>query len=260
MTPHRPAPTTWALGLALACAGPWLTPAAAEPPAVQRLRVTVMETAGIRRFGYPVGTVLRLPQPVPEATHFRLLDDGKPVRAQFRPQGDTANGVRAVSLDFTADHAPLESREYVVEYGPGVEAGPEPKGITVVAAEDQFRVRRPGDLEFVVPRNLLGLLRRVRTAKAEYLRPDSPGLWIRYKDDIHYRAGGFGPDGVPTAARVLKAGPLAAALRFEGTEALRGNRSVASAVEMEFPLSKSWVRVTWDVDDPRAPSAGSGPS
>jgi hypothetical protein len=111
---------------------------------------------------------------------------------------------------------------------------------------------------FVVPRNLLGLLRQVRTAQTGYLRPDSPGLFIRYKDDIHYRAGGSGPDGAPTVARVTKAGPLAAALRFESTEALRGNRSVASAVDLEFPLSKSWVRVRWQVDDPQGYVAGLG--
>jgi hypothetical protein len=57
---------------------------------------------------------------------------------------------------------------------------------------------------------------------------------------------------------VVKAGPLAAALRFEGTEALRGNRSVASAVEMEFPVSKSWVRVSWAVDDPEGYVGGLG--
>ena len=123
---------------------------------------------------------------------------------------------------------------------------------------DEIRVRHPGDLEFVVPRDLLGLLRRVQAGRTDYLRTDSPGLWIRYKDDIHYRAGGFGPDGVPTTARVIKAGPLAATLRFEGTEALRGNRSVTSAVEMDFPLSKSWVRVSWEVDDPQGYVAGLG--
>jgi hypothetical protein len=260
MISHRPALTTWALGLALGCAAPaFPSVAAGEPPGVRHIPLTVSETAGIRRFSYPVTEVLILPEAVPDAGHFRLLEDGRPVRAQFRALDQTRDGVRKVSLDFTVDHAPLESREYVVEYGPGVEAGPEPKGgITVTTTEDEFRVRCPGDLEFVVPRNLLGLLRRVRTAKTDYLRADSPGLWIRYKDDIHYRAGGLGPDGVPTAAPVVKAGPLAATLRFEGTEALRGNRSVASAVEMDFPLSKSWVRVSWEVDDPEGHVAGLG--
>src|SRR5262249_5257035 len=108
-----------------------------------------------------------------------------------------------------------------------VPAGTEPRGEVVVeTADDEFRVSHDG-LQFVVPRNLLGLLRQVATGKTEYLRPGSAGLWLRYKDDIPFHAGGFGPGGVPTVARVVKSGPLATALRFEGTEALRGNRSVA---------------------------------
>jgi hypothetical protein len=232
---------------------------AEEPSGVQRLNVTVTETAGIRRFGYPVGVVLSLPQAVKDAQHFRLLEDGKPIAAQFRPHGDAAQGLRTVSLDFNVNHAPLETREYVVEYGPGVEPNPEPKGgMTVETTADEFRIVHSSDLEFVVPRNLFGLLRQVKTAKTEYLRPDSFGLVIRYKDEIHFRAGGFGPDGVPTTGRVVKSGPLATGLRFEGTEALRGNRSIKSVVEMEFPRSKSWVQVTWEVDDPGGFIAGLG--
>src|SRR5262249_30978360 len=150
--------------------------------------------------------------------HFRLLEDGKPIAAQFRPHGDAAQGLRAVSLDFNVNHAPLETHEYVVEYGTGVEPAAEPKGgMTVETTSDEFRVAHSSDLQFVVPRNLLGLLRQVKTSKTEYLRPDSFGLVIRYKDEIHFRAGGFGPEGGPTTGRVVKSGPLATALRFEGT-------------------------------------------
>src|SRR5262249_13592567 len=114
------------------------------------------------------------------------------------------------------------------------------------------------DLEFVVPRNLLGLLAGVRSGKTEYLRAGSPGLIIRTTDDIDVRAGGLGAYGAPPTARVIKNGPLAAKLRFEGIEALRGNRSVRSVIEMEFPISKSWVCVTWSVDDPKDLISGLG--
>jgi hypothetical protein len=235
------------------------TAQAAEPPNVRQIRLTVAETAGIRRFGYPVTVVLDLPEPVRDVEHFRLLADGKPVTGQFRPHGDVRDGIHTVSIDFNASPAPLESREYVIEYGPGVERGPEPKdGLRVETTEDEFRVIHPGELIFAVPRDLLGLLRGVQGNKTDYLRPGSAGLWIRYKDDIHYRAGGRGPDDVATRARVVKEGPLAVALRFESTEALRGGRSVESAVEMEFPVTKSWVRVLWDVKDPNGYVAGLG--
>jgi hypothetical protein len=233
--------------------------AAAADPGKQTWRLNVAETAGIRRFAYPVTAYVPLNSPVKDADHFRLLYQGKTVPAQFRPHGDTRQGISKVVVDFTADLDPLDSRDYAVEYDPAAEANAEPKdGLKVETADDEFRVSHPDGPQFVVPRNLLGLLRQVKTAKTEYLHPGSAGLMIRYKDEIPFRAGGFGPDGVPTTSRVTREGPLAVALRFEGTEALRGNRSVASAVEMEFPRSKSWVKVTWEVNDPNGWVAGLG--
>jgi hypothetical protein len=226
---------------------------------VRRIPLTVTETAGIRRFGYPVRVTLPLDAPVKDTAHFRLLADGKPVTAQFRPCGDTAGGARAVGLDFNVDHAPREKRTYTVEYGPGVEPPAEPRGgMKVETAGDEFRVLHPGGLRFVVPRDLLGLLRGVRDGSSDYLRPDSAGLFLRSRDNTLSRAGGRGPGGGATTGRVVKQGPLAAALRFEGTVALGGGRAVASVVEMDFPVTKSWVRVSWRVDDPGGDVAGLG--
>jgi hypothetical protein len=248
------------IGLWLTVLLPLSTGTAAEPPSdARQLQLTVAETAGIRRFGYPVSTTLSLAQPVKDVTHFRLLENGKAVPAQFRALGDPAEGIRAVTLDFYGNHAPHESHEYVVEYGAGVPLQSESRnGVHVATVADELRVSHSNGLQFVVPRNLLGLLRQVRTDRTEYLRQDSPGLFIRYKDDIHYRVGGFGPYCAPTVARVVREGPLAAALRFESTEALRGNRSVKSVVEMTFPSTKSWVQVVWEVDDPQGYVAGLG--
>ncbi|MCI0462707.1 MAG: hypothetical protein L0Z62_37640 [Gemmataceae bacterium] len=231
----------------------------AEPPGKQRLMVSVQETAGIRRFGYPVSTTLVLPQAVPDAKHFRLLENDRPIPAQFRPQGDSQRGMQAVHLDFNANHLPNETRRYIVEYGPSVEPGPQPRGgMRVETGADEFRIVHSPALQFVVPRHLLGLLRAVRTPKTDYLRPDSAGLLIRSKDELPIRAGSVGPQGVPIAGRVVKAGPLASTLRFESREALGGGRSVVSVVEMDFPLFKSWVRVTWTVEDPNRDVGGLG--
>jgi hypothetical protein len=222
---------------------------------VARLHLTVAEAAGIRRFGYPVSVPLTPGRPLRAGDRFRLLQGGQPVAAQFTASRDG----RRLHLDFNASPGPLEKRAYVVEYGPGVPPGPQPRGgLKVGRGADALTVAHGAGLEFVVPRDLLGLLRQVRAGPTEYLRPGSPGLFLRYKDHIDYRAGGYGPWGAPTVARVARGGPLAAALRFEGTEALRGGRQVASAVEMEFPRSKSWVRVTWTVADPERYVAGLG--
>jgi hypothetical protein len=253
---------TLAVGLAawviIAPGGPSV---GAESKGVWRFTLVVKETAGIRRFGYPVRAILLMSP----AYRFRLLEKGKPVAAQFRPwyrdpsPRPFGGGGPLVRLDFNVSLAPHETRKYVVEYGPEVKPGPEPsRGMKVVMEADLIRVVHSPGLEFVVPRNLLGLVRSVKTAKTDYLRPGSAGLMIRYRDNILYRAGGFGPWGKPTQGGVVTKGPLAVAVRFNSTEALRGNRSVRSVVEMDFPRSKSWVRVTWTVDDPEGFVAGLG--
>src|SRR5579884_649245 len=101
------------------------TAAADEAPANGRLTLTVRETAGIRRFGYPVGIELQLGRPVRDADRFRLLENGRPIAAQFRPVREGRELASAVYLDFIANPGPLEKHTYVVEYGPEVTPGPE---------------------------------------------------------------------------------------------------------------------------------------
>jgi hypothetical protein len=221
---------------------------AEEQATPTRLRVTVTETAGIRRFGYPVTAVLPLGRPMKEAGHFRLLLDGKPIPAQFRPGPDG----RSAILDFAASPGPLEKQTYAVEYGPDVEAGPEPKGTMRVAeGKETLTVAPSPGLEFELPRERTGLLHQVRGGKTEYLRPGSSGLLIRGKDKEDH------PAGAMKKPRVTRTGPFATALLLEGTEALAGG-SVKSTAEMEFPRTKSWVRVAWAVEDPEGQVAGLG--
>src|SRR5262245_45586890 len=51
----------------------------------ERIDLEVKETAGIRRFGYPVSAELKLERPVPDGARFRLLDGERLIPAQFRP-------------------------------------------------------------------------------------------------------------------------------------------------------------------------------
>src|SRR5689334_20455118 len=78
-----------------------------------KLRLTVKETAGIRRFGYPVQVTLTLPRDVTDRDRFRLLADGKPVAAQFRSLANLGRK-REVALDFNVNHAPLEEKTWTV--------------------------------------------------------------------------------------------------------------------------------------------------
>ena len=206
----------------------------------------VSETAGIRRFTYPVTAVL--PAQVARQ-RWRLLENGKPVAAQFS-EGE---------VDFAVSLGPFEQRGFTLEALPEGAAAKVELPREVVAQEaNQFVVSFTGSMQYGVPRSLLGFLDSVKTAKWDYLRPGSQGLLLRYRDDIVYRAGGAGPHGAPTQARVVKQGPLTATIDFTSTEALRGSRSVPSTVRMEFPRSKSWVKATWTVEDPEALVSGLG--
>jgi hypothetical protein len=135
----------------------------------------------------------------------------------------------------------LESREYVLEYGPDVTPGPKPRGgLRVEQKDGEFRVINSADLQFVVPADLLGLLARVQSAKTDYVSPGSTGLVIRDKDGKQFRVGGL-----DTKGQVVKEGPLAVTLRFECKTTLQHGRSLRSVVEVDFVSSKSWVKVTW---------------
>jgi hypothetical protein len=190
--------------------------------------------------------------PAVEGGRFRLLQNGIPVTAQFRPVGGTDKEPGRVYLDFNVNHGPLEKQTYLVEFDPAGQPGPERKGgMRVETVGDAITVLHSPSLDFVVPRDLLGLLRHVHGGKTDYLRPGSPGLLIRSRDQAEFRVGG-----TSTAGRVTRTGPLATALRFEGTATPAGGRGVASVVEMEFPSSKSWVQVTWTVADAEGQVAG----
>ncbi|MGL4549699.1 MAG: hypothetical protein ACRC33_00820 [Gemmataceae bacterium] len=183
------------------------------------LELTVAETAGIRRFGYPVKVKLAMKDDLTGKERFRLLDGKKPVPAQFRPAGR-----RDVWLDFTLSPGPMEKKALAVEYGPDVPAGPEPKDGLTLAEEGGAFVVRSGGMRYAVPADLGGLLAGVKGGTADYLKSGGKGLWVG-----DGRAALKGLKGV-----VARRGPLAVALAFTGP---------GVEVQMTFPRSKSWVEV-----------------
>src|SRR5262249_21213573 len=132
-------------------------------PALAGARVAtfrVRETAGLRRFSYPVRTALR----TADAGPLQLIENGKPSPAQVTMlDGRT-------EIDFNVSLGPWETREFRVERGQAT-AG---TGVSIAETDRLFRVQH--GLTFDVPANLLGLLRQVSNSKLSYLRPGSQGL------------------------------------------------------------------------------------
>jgi hypothetical protein len=204
-----------AVGVALLA---FASPARAEDG---KLSLTVKETAGIKRFSYPVYVKLKLPREATEKDRFRLLADGKPVAAQFRLLKDEK---KAVALDFTLSCGPLEKKTLTVEYGEKVEAGPEPKSGMKVAEEKGVYTVRSGGMNYAIDPARLWL-RSVKDGKKEFLQ-----------------AGGGDPGEKPIT--VVRQGPLAVCLRRDQTYG-----GFPLSTEFTFPRSKSWVEIVAGVDD-----------
>jgi hypothetical protein len=237
----------------------WLAALGGSARAVGRERVwtfRLRETAGLRRFGYPVHALLPAEAPGPG---YRLERGGKPVAAQFRPVSGP-DGRPAVALDFNASPGPLETEVYNVRSGE-IEPGPEPaRGMTVEQAGGVFRVANGSVLAYEVPDHLGGFLRSVRNTRAEFVNEGSTGLTVRDRNgkDVPLGGPGEGGRGPEYRGTVTRKGPFAVGLRFEGKRVLGDTLVRSVAVEMTFPNSKSWVEVRWTVDDPVGYVSGLG--
>lgn len=201
--------------------------------------LTVRETAGIRRFGYPVHATVSLPREMSKEDRFRLLEGKKPAQAQFRSLANVGKK-SAVALDFNVSLGPYETKTYRAEYGPRVEGGPEPKAGLLVEETKETITVRSGGMSYTMRRDLLGLLHEVRGGKVRYLKPGSPGLTVvgtNRKGVALSKKLGAGQ------LRVTRAGPLTIALRGEEMiESPAGNK-IPLVIDFTFPRSKSWVEI-----------------
>ena len=215
----------------------------------QPIAVEVRETAGIRRFQYPVAAEVLLPEAISPDSQFRLTREGQPALLQARPaeSGDTALRWR---LDFPVDLLPYETLIYRLEYGGDVPAGPQRKlGLSLTRSDDGFRIANEPHIAWNVPADLSRLLSSVRGGEMEYLSPDSSGLMILDRDGKEHRLGGA--NGPAPAVSVSREGPLAVGLRFAFSDIDPALAEVRSTVDLVFPVFKSWVEVDWRIEDPQ---------
>jgi hypothetical protein len=214
------------------------------------IAIEVRETAGIRRFQYPVAVELTLPTAIERGAVFRLARGGKPVLAQFSP-AEPGAAVARWWLDFPVDLLPYESATYELQYGADVTPGPSLKqGHKLTSLPEEFRIVNGSHIAWTVSRDLNGLLNSVRAGELEYLRGVSSGLRLR---DGRGKSYAIGSKGSRPTVSVSREGTLAVGLRFEFTEILP---QVNSTVSLTFPVFKSWVEVDWRIDDPRGGVAG----
>ena len=223
----------------IACLLIFIAPALAG----ERLVLEVHEVGGFRRQP-PIRVPLALPRPVPRATPFRLLVDGKPSSAQFRPSGD-GEQTDQWWVDFSLPLTPHETRECIVEYGEGVVPLPESKrGQSLRTTADSFVIENAPYITWTVPRDLSGILRSVSFPPDDYLRPGSPGLVLKDRAGGRHPLGGSGVE-----ARVTREGTRTVALRFNGGFEQGALAGVRWTADLSFPSQVSSVEVVLTVDD-----------
>lgn len=210
----------------------------------ETLKIEVRETAGIRRFGYPVAVKLPDVSLGDAKPQLRLRESGQPVTAQFR-QEEAESGAGAWWLDFSLNMTPNEVRMLTLEYGPDIAADKEPHGLELKPTADAFEIRNGSQLTWTTGRNLFEPLKSVAAGDLNYLRSEGVRL------SLEGPAGRDPSGGAMARPRVIRSGPLAVAIRYEHAPSSGPLAGVHSIADLTFPVSKSWVQVDWQIDDPR---------
>ena len=222
--------------------------ASASAPGERRLALRLTETAGIRRFGYPVST--QLPADL-SATRFRLTKDGREIPAQFR-RGLRPRWPRRGGPRLQCQSGPLRGRELRSHRRRSRPSQPR------TARRHELSTRgteRSTCLMLHTSRTRSARISPVSCARSgipalEFLKPNSPGLFVGSRGRKTYLDATPGPTAKPPRVQVARQGPMAAGLSFDHAIQLDEKSHLASSIAMTFPSSKSWVEVVWTIADP----------
>jgi hypothetical protein len=240
-----------------ACGSPaWLATATTVFPAStaedRRIGFVVKETAGLRRFGYPVHVDLPMDLTPADlaADGFMLKHDGHDVPAQFRwvTQPD---GTARLSLDFNASPGSFEVQSYSVHndaaFKPAAVRG---RGMNVQRNGTTIEISHSPYITYAISDDLAGFVQSVKIPAAEFVRGISSGPFVV----VNGRKASLPADeqeSKPTSvSRITRQGPLAIGLQFRHPIKVEGREPVVSLIDLTFPSSKSWIETAWTLDDP----------
>jgi hypothetical protein len=203
-----------------------------------RLTLTVRETAGIRRFGYPVTMTATLPEAsLTDVRHARLirLPNGSALPSQMTMNSRHADGsIENLEIDVIQSPGPLETMQFQLETGSDVTSVLAQSGLELSETDEFFQVSA-----YRIPKDLRSLVQQVNYRR-DYLRGDGIRVAAIEGNVIHDLA----------AARniiwtVEKRGPLQVRLRCRGIyPAAKGLDEMPFELMLEFVSSKSWIGIT----------------
>ena len=219
-----------------------LTAAEVAAQETHTVAISIKETVGIRRYGYPVG--VRVPFPkgaLASTTNARVVFNGSEVPAQFTEEERWPDGsIQWLTIDLNATIGPKEIQTYQVEYGSQVRQTSAPRGLAVTEDADSVQVGnvRFGKLGAPLVMSVKYRGEDLGTAGTSFAISDAAGRLLNLKS------------GEPPKVEILKRGPLSVRLRYTGRLAVDANYSVPFVITVEMPNSKSWIKASAHVTDP----------
>ncbi len=213
--------------------------------ASERVKVEVRETGGWSRPVYPCTLTLERPTSRPPL-HFRLVDESsRPlvVQADAEVRGNTTRWWLAFSVSLK----PYQRRVLTLEIGPEVAPSPRrPRGHILGVSAGHFQIINAPHLVWTVPTRIGPFLQALKFGGREHLNGPTAQLVIRT------RSGRTLPLGGPKAANwnPIRRGPLAVTLSGRQSVSVNDSATIDSRVELDFPVSRSWVRLDWQLEDP----------
>ncbi len=211
----------------------------------ERLRVEVRETGGWSRPAYPCTLTLDRPSE-PRPLRFRLLDESsRPIVVQA--DGEELGKTTRWRLAFPLSLEPRQRRVLILEVG--VDVTPSPKrrrGHVLETADGSLKVINAPYLTWTIPSRVGPCLQSLEFGGHEHLEGPTAKLVLKTRSGQSLSVGG------PKAPawKAVRRGPLAVTLL--GRQKILAGKStpIVNRVELDFPVSRSWVRMDWQLDDP----------
>jgi hypothetical protein len=225
------------------CAGISLWLAAVAWPAAQtpaQIALHVSEPGGIRRTVFPVNARVPFPRGVlHDSSHAHLVLGQAEVPSQMTSGSRWPDGsVQWLDVDFNASLDAMASQDYAVEFGDDIHATP-PRGLTMTEEAGSILI---GNIR--LNRSGAPLLAAV-TYRDEAIAVGRNGLVVTDLSGNRHELSAA--DGLQV--EIVKRGPLYVQVRYSGTPLDRDARATF-VLDVEMPNSKSWVRLSAQVDDP----------
>lgn len=209
--------------------------------------IHVRETAGIRRFNFPVDVRVPFPQgALSDTSHIRLVSARTSVPAQFTVESAWPDrSIQWLVVDFNSSPGPAEELTLQLEYGEGVTSPPVARGVTVDEESEAVQISAAGGtIRFNKnPSPLIASL----TYRGELITRGVNGITITDSSGAVHDLSRV--SGLQT--EVLKRGPIKALLRYTGRIPLDPTYAVPVDMSIEMPNSKGWFKVSATVDDPQ---------